>query len=87
MAARPTSLAGDAWEVGDCWKDLSVVAGIRQRGMDDERFSAPVDDEGVLCNQFPEVNRAWASGIATTECTDHHAIDDRQLGFKDAGPP
>jgi len=87
VAARPTSLPGDAREVGDCWKDLSVIAGIRRRGVDDERYSVPVNDEGVLRTQFPAVDRAWTSGIASTECADQHAIDDCQLSFKDAGPP
>jgi len=87
VAAWPTSLPGDAREVGDCWKDLSVVAGIRRRGVDDERCSVPDNDEGVLRAQLPAVNRAWASGIATTECANRHAIDACQLGFKDAGPP
>ena len=87
MTAWPASLARDAGEVSDCKQYLSVVAGIRRSGVDDKRHSVSVHDESVLCAQFPAINRAWPSGVAAPESADHDAIDDRQLGFKDAGLP
>jgi len=85
MTVQPASLTRNTWGVGDCLQDLSAIAGIRQRGVDDKRHAVSVHDESVLCPQFPGVNKAWASGIAAAECADQDAVDDRQLGFKDAG--
>ena len=64
-----------------------MIAGVCRRGVDDERHSVPVHDESVLRHHFPPVNKAWANGVAAAESADHDAIDDRQLGFKDAGLP
>jgi hypothetical protein len=65
MTARPASLARGAREVGDCGQDLSMVAGVRRCGVDDERDAVSVQDESVLRAKFPAVNRTCASGIAT----------------------
>ena len=85
MTARPASLAKNAWDGGDCRQDLSVIAGVRRSGADDERHSARVHDESLLCTGFRAVNRAGASGVTAAECANHDAVEDRQLGFNDAG--
>jgi len=87
MTARPRSLARNGGGVGDCLQDLSVIAGIRQRGVDDERHAVSVQDGSVVRRHFPAVNRAWAGAVTAAECANHDAIADGQLGFKDPGLP
>ena len=87
MAAWPATLPGRSGKVGDCGEYLSVITGIRRCGVDDERHAVSIHDESVLRAQFPAVNGAWASGLAAAEGTDHDAVDDRQIGFKDACVP
>ena len=85
MTARPASLSRNAWDVGDRRHDLGVITGGRRRGADDERDAVPVHDESLLCTGFRAVNRAGASGVTAAECANHDAVEDRQLGFNDAG--
>ena len=84
MTERPASLARNGGGVGDCLQDLSVIDGIRQRGVDEDRQAVSVQDGSVLCRQFAGVNGTWAKGVTAAECPTHDAIADGQFGFKDA---
>ena len=85
MAVQPTAIAKTTRGVSDCLQDLSVIAGVRQRGVSRERHAVSVQDESVVRRNFRVVNRSWPSVVAPAECANHNAFDDRQLAFKDAG--
>jgi hypothetical protein len=87
MAVQPTAIANNTWGVIDFLPDLAVIAGIRQRGVGAERNAVSVQEESVLCRQFPAVNWTWAGGGTAAEFANLDAVDDRNLGFENAGLP
>ena len=87
MTARPASLARNACDVGDCRRDLSVIAAVRRRGAGDERGAVPDHDQRLLRSRITAVGRTRAGGVTAAEWANLIAIDDRHLGVKDPGPP
>jgi len=64
VALRPAAITKNTWGVSDCRWDLPVIAGTRQRGVDDERASVLVRDKSVVRAKFPAAHTARVSGIA-----------------------
>ncbi len=59
VTTRPASPANDSQETGDCRQDQSLIAGIGQRGVDDERDAVTAHDEPVPHTRLPAVSRTW----------------------------